>query len=612
MAHKELFGYTERVSFSRIPQVLELPDLIAVQKEGYKWFLEEGLKEVLEDLSPIEDYAGSLILEFADYKMEDETKYTEQEAKERDANYSSPLKVKVRLINKDTGELKEQEVFMGDFPKMTHNGTFIINGAERVIVSQLVRSPGVYYNMEVDKSGNKLFSSTVIPNRGAWIEYETDAAGVINARIDRTRKLPISTLIRALICDTKEEMIELFGDIKELNESIDKEPKRDSGAKDDTNHSIYIEPTREDALLEIYKKLKPGDPAAIESAEPLIHNLFFDPKRYDLAKVGRYKFNKKLGISARITGFELGQDAINPETGEIVFEKGKILSEEDAIKIENAGINTIDIINEGQTVRVTGNHFVDLAAFDIKIDLSDIGLSEKVYYPVMKEILAESYENDDELKRAIKRRKNELSPRHITRSDIMATVSYEFNLSYGVGSTDDIDHLGNRRVRNVGELLQNQFRIGISRMERVVRERMSTQDPDLATPQALINIRPVTAAMKEFFGSSQLSQFMDQTNPLAELTHKRRMSALGPGGLSRERAGAEVRDVHDSHYGRICPIETPEGPNIGLITSMTTYARINKYGFIETPYRIVDKKNGIVTDDFLYLTSDQEDRYIIA
>lgn len=567
--------------------------------------LEEGLKEVLEDLSPIEDYAGSLILEFADYKMEDETKYTEQEAKERDANYSSPLKVKVRLINKDTGELKEQEVFMGDFPKMTHNGTFIINGAERVIVSQLVRSPGVYYNMEVDKSGNKLFSSTVIPNRGAWIEYETDAAGVINARIDRTRKLPISTLIRALICDTKEEMIELFGDIKELNESIDKEPKRDSGAKDDTNHSIYIEPTREDALLEIYKKLKPGDPAAIESAEPLIHNLFFDPKRYDLAKVGRYKFNKKLGISARITGFELGQDAINPETGEIVFEKGKILSEEDAIKIENAGINTIDIINEGQTVRVTGNHFVDLAAFDIKIDLSDIGLSEKVYYPVMKEILAESYENDDELKRAIKRRKNELSPRHITRSDIMATVSYEFNLSYGVGSTDDIDHLGNRRVRNVGELLQNQFRIGISRMERVVRERMSTQDPDLATPQALINIRPVTAAMKEFFGSSQLSQFMDQTNPLAELTHKRRMSALGPGGLSRERAGAEVRDVHDSHYGRICPIETPEGPNIGLITSMTTYARINKYGFIETPYRIVDKKNGIVTDDFLYLTSDQ-------
>lgn len=407
-------------------------------------------------------------------------------------------------------------------------------------------------------------------------------------------------------------MIELFGDIKELNESIDKEPKRDSGAKDDTNHSIYIEPTREDALFEIYKKLKPGDPAAIESAEPLIHNLFFDPKRYDLAKVGRYKFNKKLGISARITGFELGQDAINPETGEIVFEKGKILSEEDAIKIENAGINTIDIINEGQTVRVTGNHFVDLAAFDIKIDLSDIGLSEKVYYPVMKEILAESYENDDELKRAIKRRKNELSPRHITRSDIMATVSYEFNLSYGVGSTDDIDHLGNRRVRNVGELLQNQFRIGISRMERVVRERMSTQDPDLATPQALINIRPVTAAMKEFFGSSQLSQFMDQTNPLAELTHKRRMSALGPGGLSRERAGAEVRDVHDSHYGRICPIETPEGPNIGLITSMTTYARINKYGFIETPYRIVDKKNGIVTDDFLYLTSDQEDRYIIA
>ncbi|MDO5718220.1 MAG: DNA-directed RNA polymerase subunit beta [Tissierellia bacterium] len=595
MTHTVKYGYTERVSFSRIPQVLELPDLIAVQKNSYKWFLEEGLREVFNDASPIQDYAGSLVLEFVDYYMEDKTKYTEEEAKDRDSSYSSPLKVKVRLINKETGEVKEQEVFMGDFPKMTENGTFIINGAERVIVSQLVRSPGVYYNMEIDKSGTKLFSSTVIPNRGAWIEYDSDSNGIVNVRIDRTRKLPVTTLVRALIYDSTEEIIEALGESKELMSTLEKE----------------ISTTTEEAMLEIYKKLKPGDPAAIESAEPLIKNLFFDGKRYDLAKVGRYKFNNKLGLKNRISGRISKDEIVNRETGEIIVDKGQRINDELADAIEAAGINTVDLKVGDDTVRVVGNHFVSLDSFGLDMDLSGIGLSEKVYYPVMKEILDQ---NDDEkdILREIRERVKELSPRHITESDILASVSYEFNLFYGVGNTDDIDHLGNRRVRAVGELLQNQFRIGLSRMERVVRERMSTQDPDLATPQALINIRPVVAAMKEFFGSSQLSQFMDQTNPMAELTHKRRMSALGPGGLSRDRAGAEVRDVHDSHYGRICPIETPEGPNIGLITSMTTYARINDYGFIETPYRIVDKDKGVVTNEIVYLTADVEDRFITA
>ncbi|WP_100065064.1 DNA-directed RNA polymerase subunit beta [Miniphocaeibacter massiliensis] len=591
--HKEQYGNTERVSYSRIQKVLDLPNLIAVQKDSYDWFLKDGLREVFDDISPISDYAGSLVLEFIDYYLEDTPKYSEQEAKDRDANFSCPLKVKVRLINRDTEEVKEQEVFMGDFPKMTESGTFIINGAERVIVSQLVRSPGVYFGEEIDKSGNKLYSSTVIPNRGAWLEYDTDANGVISVRIDRTRKLPVTTLLRALIFPTDEEIIEALGDTKELRATLEKE----------------VSNTREEALLEIYRKLKPGDPAAIESAEPLINNLFFDSRRYDLAKVGRYKFNKKLSLVDRIVGTYAAYDVINEETGEILVSKDEYINNETAKNIEDSGIYYLDVVKDENTIRVISNRFVDINAFDIDFDISDMRLSEKVYYPKMKEIL-ENYEDEKDIKNAIKENYQELCPIHITPQDILASISYEFNLFYGVGEVDDIDHLGNRRVRAVGELLQNQFRIGLSRMERVVRERMSTQDPDLATPQALINIRPVVASIKEFFGSSQLSQFMDQTNPLAELTHKRRMSALGPGGLSRDRAGAEVRDVHDSHYGRICPIETPEGPNIGLITSMTTYASINEYGFLQTPYRKVE--NGIVTDKIDLLTADQEDIFIIA
>lgn len=595
MLHTEKYGKTERVSFSRNRQVLDLPNLISVQTESYDWFIKKGLKEVFEDISPITDYAETMVLEFVDYYFDSEPKYSEEESKDRDVNFSTPLKVKTRLINKETGEVKEQEVFMGDFPLMTNKGTFIINGAERVIVNQLVRSPGAYYAVEIDKSGNKLYSSTVIPNRGAWIEYDTDSSGVVNVRVDRMRKLPVTTLLRALIFKTDAEIIEALGDIKELRNTLEKE----------------VSKTREEALIEIYKKLKPGDPAALESAEPLIHNMFFDPRRYDLAKVGRYKFNKKLALRNRITDTFAKNDIVNEETGEIIVEAGGYINEKTAIDIENAGINIVDIIHEGEEIRVIGNHFVDLEAFEIPFDVSEFDLSEKVYYPVMKEIL-DTYKKEEDIKKAVAERYKELSPIHITHSDILASASYEFNLFYGIGEIDDIDHLGNRRVRTVGELLQNQFRIGLSRMERVVRERMSTQDPETATPQVLINIRPVVAAMKEFFGSSQLSQFMDQTNPLAELTHKRRMSALGPGGLSRERAGYEVRDVHDSHYGRICPIETPEGPNIGLITSMTTYARIDKYGFIETPYRLVDKKKGRVTDKIVYLTADEEDRYIIA
>lgn len=595
MLHTEKYGKTERVSFSRNRQVLDLPNLISVQTESYDWFIKKGLKEVFEDISPITDYAETMVLEFVDYYFDSEPKYSEEESKDRDVNFSTPLKVKTRLINKETGEVKEQEVFMGDFPLMTNKGTFIINGAERVIVNQLVRSPGAYYAVEIDKSGNKLYSSTVIPNRGAWIEYDTDSSGVVNVRVDRMRKLPVTTLLRALIFKTDAEIIEALGDIKELRNTLEKE----------------VSKTREEALIEIYKKLKPGDPAALESAEPLIHNMFFDPRRYDLAKVGRYKFNKKLALRNRITDTFAQNDIVNEETGEIIVEAGGYINEKTAIDIENAGINIVDITHEGEEIRVIGNHFVDLEAFEIPFDLSEFDLSEKVYYPVMKEIL-DTYKKEEDIKKAVAERYKELSPIHITHSDILASASYEFNLFYGIGEIDDIDHLGNRRVRTVGELLQNQFRIGLSRMERVVRERMSTQDPETATPQVLINIRPVVAAMKEFFGSSQLSQFMDQTNPLAELTHKRRMSALGPGGLSRERAGYEVRDVHDSHYGRICPIETPEGPNIGLITSMTTYARIDKYGFIETPYRMVDKKKGRVTDKIVYLTADEEDRYIIA
>lgn len=599
--HNEMFGRTERVSFSKFPQVLDLPNLLKVQKDSYQWFLDEGLGEILEDISPIEDYNGNLILEFVGYEFDDESKYTIQEAKYKDATYSRDLKVKARLINKETEEVKEQEVFMGDFPMMTDSATFVINGAERVIVSQLVRSPGVYYSEETDKSGDKLYSSTVIPNRGAWIEFDTDASHTVNVRLDRTRKLPATTLVRALLFQTDDEIIDALGDTKHLRTTLEKENSE----------------TSEEALIEIYRKLKPGDPASLESSQNLINNLLFDDRRYDLAKVGRYKYNIKLALWPRIEGRVAASDVIDGETGELFVKEGETIDRQTAIAIENVGINSVDIIKynsdgENQTLRIVGNHFVDITSFE---ELKDVGydideFSEKVYYPVMREILDE-YTEPAEILNAMNNRKKELAPKNITKSDLLAVANYQFNLFEGIGEVDDIDHLGNRRVRGVGELLQNQFRVGLARMERVVRERMTTQDPDLATPQGLINIKPVTAVIKEFFGSSQLSQFMDQTNPMSELTHKRRLSALGPGGLSRDRAGVEVRDVHDSHYGRICPIETPEGPNIGLITSLTTYARINKYGFIETPYRIV-KEGGLVTDEIDYLTADEEDNYIIA
>ena len=599
--HKELFGKTERVSFSKFPQVLDLPNLLKVQKDSYRWFVEEGLGEILEDISPIEDYNGNLILEFVGYDFDDETKYTIEEAKYKDTTYSRDLKVKARLINKETEEVKEQEVFMGDFPMMTDSATFVINGAERVIVSQLVRSPGVYYASELDKSGNKMYSSTVIPNRGAWIEFDTDASHTVNVRLDRTRKLPATTLVRALLFENDEEIIEALGDTEHLRNTLEKENSE----------------TSEEALIEIYKKLKPGDPASLESAQNLINNLLFDDRRYDLAKVGRYKYNKKLALHERLIDQISAKDVVSDETGELFVKAGEMIDRATALNIENSGINVVDIIvkqenGEDKELRICGNHFVYLDSFEELegFDLEDLELSEKVYYPVMREILDEN-EDKESIINEIERRKKELCPKNIVKSDILAAVNYQFNLFEGIGDVDDIDHLGNRRVRGVGELLQNQFRIGLARMERVVRERMTTQDPDLATPQGLINIKPVTAVIKEFFGSSQLSQFMDQTNPMSELTHKRRLSALGPGGLSRDRAGVEVRDVHDSHYGRICPIETPEGPNIGLITSLTTYARINKYGFIETPYRKVGK-DGHVTDEIDYLTADVEDNFIIA
>lgn len=596
MVHPVTYGKRVRMSYSRINEVLDLPDLIEVQKSSYEWFLKEGLREVFDDISPIQDYTGNLILEFVDYHLSDDPKYSEDEARERDASYSAPLKVKVRLINKETGEVKEQEVFMGDFPLMTEKGTFIINGAERVVVSQLVRSPGVYFSEEIDKGGKRLYSASVIPNRGAWLEYESDSNDIVYVRIDRTRKLAITTLLRALGFNSNAEIIELLGETEQILKTLE---------KDNTN-------TEEEALIEIYKRLRPGEPPTVENAKSLLGNLFFEPKRYDLAKVGRYKFNKKLALYNRITGRKAAEDIKDLETGELFVSKGEKITREKAIEIENSGINQVDIeLDNGKIVRVVGNHFVSQEAFDLPFSLEELGLKEKVYYPVMKE-LVETYEDPEELKEAIKERIRDISPKHILKEDIIASINYEFNLFDGVGSTDDIDHLGNRRLRSVGELLQNQFRIGLSRMERVVRERMTIQDIDVATPQALINIRPVVAAIKEFFGSSQLSQFMDQTNPLAELTHKRRMSALGPGGLSRDRAGVEVRDVHHSHYGRMCPIETPEGPNIGLITSLTTYARINEYGFLEAPYRKVDKERGVVLDEIEYLTADMEDEFIIA
>lgn len=596
MVHPISVGKRVRMSYSRIDEILDLPDLIEVQKKSYEWFLEEGLKEAFENISPIKDFTEKLILEITDHFIGKESKYDEIESKERDVNYSAPLKAKVRLINAETGEIKEQEVFMGDLPLMTEKGTFIINGAERVVVSQLVRSPSVYYSREIDKTGKRLYSSTVIPNRGAWLEYETDSNDIVYIRVDRTRKLPITIMLRALGYQSDDEIIELLGESTHLLKSLEKDSTK----------------TMEEALIEIYKRLRPGEPPTIDSAKSLFESLFFDYKRYDLAKVGRYKFNKKLSLVHRIANYKSSGVIFNPETGEIIVEDGEIITRDKAFEIENAGIKTVVIKNEeGKDVKVVGNNFVRRDAFDIPFDIKKLGLKEKIYYPVMKEIMDKNLD-EKELEKEIKDRVRELSPKHITIDDIIASISYEFNLFFNIGIVDDIDHLGNRRVRSVGELLQNQFRIGLSRMERVVRERMTIQDLEIVTPQTLINIRPVTAAIKEFFGSSQLSQFMDQTNPLAELTNKRRMSALGPGGLSRDRAGYEVRDVHHSHYGRMCPIETPEGPNIGLITSLTTYAKINDYGFIEVPFRKVDKGLGKVSNEIVYLTADLEDLYIVA
>lgn len=603
MVHPVKYGNRERMSFSRIEEVLEVPNLLEVQTSSFKWLLDEGLREVFDDVSPIEDYAGNLILEFVDYKISDEIKYSIDEAKARDTNYAAPLKVIVRLINVKTGEVKEQEVFMGDLPLMTPTGTFVINGAERVVVSQLVRSPGAYYKVETDKTGKKLYSSTLIPNRGAWLEYETDSQGVINVRIDRTRKIPITVLLRAIGVQSNSEITEFLGESEALSKTFEKD----------------LTSNKEEALIEIYKKLRPGEPPTLDSAQSLFENMFFDFKRYDLAHVGRYKFNKKLNLASRIEEMIAGEDVINPNTGEVLVNEEELIDRQTAYKIENAGINRVIVrikavhLNDtDKDVIVYGNNFCIPSDFDLPFSLKEIGFKEKIYYPVFKEIYDEFSENPEALKEELIKRKNELSPKHIIVDDILASISYEFGLFPGVGKTDDIDHLGNRRIRSVGELLQNQFRIGVSRMERVIKERMTVQDADATTPQALINIRPVTAAIKEFFGSSQLSQFMDQNNPLSELTHKRRLSALGPGGLSRDRAGFEVRDVHNSHYGRMCPIETPEGPNIGLITSLTTYARINEYGFIEAPYRKVKKGEGIVTNEIEYLTADVEYEQIIA
>ncbi len=595
MVHPVQLGRTTRMSYSRIEEVLDMPNLIEVQKNSYKWFLEEGLREVFRDVSPIQDYTGNLILEFPDYKLEDDNpKYSVEECKERDTTYSAPLKVKVRLINKETGEVKEQEIFMGDFPLMTDNGTFVINGAERVIVSQLVRSPGMYYAKKLDKTGKQLFSATVIPNRGAWLEYETDSNDVMSVRIDRTRKLPITVLLRALGYGTDLQITELLGEDERIMATIQKDNAK----------------TQDEGLIEIYKRLRPGEPPTVESATSLLNSLFFDPKRYDLAKFGRFKFNKKLSLASRITGQKAAEKIVHPETGEILVDEDEFIDREKAEAIQNSGVNSVYVNVEGKKVRVIGNGTVDLKAF-VDFDISDTGITEKVRLETLKKLMEE---NSDPvaLHKAIIENADALVPKYITVEDIISSINYLIHLNYGIGSDDDIDHLGNRRLRCVGELLQNQFRIGLARMERVVRERMTIQDIDIVTPQALINIRPVAAAIKEFFGSSQLSQFMDQTNPLAELTHKRRLSALGPGGLSRERAGFEVRDVHHSHYGRMCPIETPEGPNIGLIGSLSTYARINEYGFIEAPYRKIDKATGVVTDQIDYLTADEEDKYIIA
>ena len=594
-------GKSSRMSYSRQKEVLEMPNLIEVQKNSYEWFLESGLKEVFDDISPIADYSGHFSLEFVDFRLcEDEVKYTIEECRERDATYAAPLKVRVRLYNKETDEINEHEIFMGDLPLMTKTGTFVINGAERVIVSQLVRSPGIYYGIAHDKLGKELYSSTVIPNRGAWLEYETDSNDVFYVRVDRTRKVPITVLIRALGVGTNAEIVELFGE----------EPKILASFGKDTSESY------QEGLLELYKKIRPGEPLAVDSAESLITSMFFDARRYDLAKVGRYKFNKKLALKNRVTGQVLAEDVVSQITGEVVAEKGTKITRELAKEIQNAAAPYIWVEGEdtSRNIKILSNMMVDLQAV-VDIDPEEVGVTEQVYYPVLAGLIEESAGDIDELKESIRRDIHDLIPKHITKEDIMASINYNMHLEYGMGNDDDIDHLGNRRIRAVGELLQNQYRIGLSRLERVVRERMTTQDQDGVSPQSLINIKPVTAAVKEFFGSSQLSQFMDQNNPLGELTHKRRLSALGPGGLSRDRAGFEVRDVHYSHYGRMCPVETPEGPNIGLINSLACYARINEYGFVEAPYRKIDKTdpvNPIVTDEVVYMTADEEDNYHVA
>ena len=583
-----------RKTFAKIGDSIEMPNLIKVQKDSYDWFVEEGLGEILRDISPIIDYSGNLILEFLDYYMEEKTKYTVEEAKERDATYSTRLHVKVRLINRETGEIKEQEIYLGDFPLMTDSGTFIINGAERVVVSQLVRSPGCYYDSAYDKTGKKIYTSTVMPLRGAWIEYETDANDVFWARVDRTRKIPVTSLLRAIGVITDEQILELFGEEPKLTATIQKDPIK----------------TQEEALIEIYKKLRPGELPTVDAARNLFNGLFFDPRRYDLAKVGRYKFNKKLSLATRITGKVAFDTIVDPETGEVLVEKDTVISEEVAENIQNSGINMVDVKVDDKKVRIIGNGTVNIHKFLPNVDVSDIHIKEYVNYNVLKSIIDTTEE--DKLHDVIKERYEELVPRHVTTEDIIASISYLLNLDHGLGVIDDIDHLGNRRIRCVGELLQNQFRIGLTRLERVVRERMTIQDLDVITPQTLINTKPITSSIREFFGSSQLSQFMDQTNPLSELTHKRRISALGPGGLSRERAGFEVRDIHYTHYGRLCPIESPEGPNVGLISALSSFATINEYGFIETPYRKVDHETGRVTDEVVYMPADEEDKYIIA
>ncbi len=583
-----------RKTFAKIGDSIEMPNLIKVQKDSYDWFVEEGLGEILRDISPIVDYSGNLILEFLDYYMEDKTKYTVEEAKERDATYSTRLHVKVRLINRETGEIKEQEIYLGDFPLMTDSGTFIINGAERVVVSQLVRSPGCYYDSAYDKTGKKIYTSTVMPLRGAWIEYETDANDVFWARVDRTRKIPVTSLLRAIGVITDEQIRELFGEEAKIEASIQKDPIK----------------TQDEALIEIYKKLRPGELPTVDAARNLFNGLFFDPRRYDLAKVGRYKFNKKLSLASRIEGKVAFDTIVDPETGEVLVEKDNVISEETAENIQNSGINVVDIKIDEKKVRIIGNGTVNIHKYLPNVDVSDLHIKEYVNYEVLKSIVETTEE--DKLHDTIKERMDELVPKHITTEDIIASISYLLNLDHGLGVIDDIDHLGNRRIRCVGELLQNQFRIGLTRLERVVRERMTIQDLDVVTPQTLINTKPISSSIREFFGSSQLSQFMDQTNPLSELTHKRRISALGPGGLSRERAGFEVRDIHYTHYGRLCPIESPEGPNVGLISALSSFAMINEYGFVETPYRKVDHETGKVTDEVVYMSADEEDKYIIA